>query len=318
MTRPITDDAWTALRPFREAGAVSFHRVPLDEVRENYIASCERNGLKDEDPHVTDYRVEDFQVRYYEPRPLEERSQPTTAILFIHGGGWLMGNLETHHSAARRLALETGFPLVAVDYRLAPEHPYPAAIEDCRTAYRWLSDPDAEHGLSVSSICVLGDSAGGQLAAILATERAQSEDTSLAPTSSQVLLYPITDVTEEHLDTSASYQRVTEGFPLVADTMRWFIDTYVPEGQDRSVPDLSPARHPLPEGLPPAYVLTVDNDPLADEGGAYALALARAGVDVTYRHLSGYHHGLFTSAGIIRQGERSLHDVAEFIRRTSC
>ena len=100
---------------------------------------------------------------------------------------------------------------------------------------------------------------------------------------------------------------------MVAETMRWFIRTYLPEGQDKTVADLSPLLHELPENLPPAYVITVDNDPLADEGGEYALKLAKAGCDVRYEHLRGYHHGLFTSAGVMQRGEEGLSDIAKFI-----
>ncbi|MBZ8176882.1 alpha/beta hydrolase fold domain-containing protein [Corynebacterium sp. 3HC-13] len=315
MERRIAQDAWRALKPFRDAGSQSFESFPIPEVRKNYISSSSKNGLQDQDPEFTDYAVADFQVRVYEPRPAQHREEATPAILFFHGGGWLMGNLETHHSLVRRLSLLTGLPAVSVDYRLAPEHLYPAAIEDCREALRWLSDAQESHQLTVESVCLIGDSAGGQLTAILANEF--SQDDSVADINSQVLLYPITDITTEGIERSASYQRITGGFPLTAHTMRWFIETYVPEGQDRSAADLSPLRAELPENLPPAYVVTVDNDPLADEGGQYALALAQHGCDVTYRHLAGYHHGLFTSAGVIPRGEEMTTEVAEFIRKHS-
>ncbi|HJD79269.1 MAG TPA: alpha/beta hydrolase [Corynebacterium pollutisoli] len=314
--RPIADDALGTVQKFHQAGAVSFHHFDIPEVREKYIASCAANALAEtEEPDCTDHDVADFQVRVYEPRPQGSRPRPTPVILFIHGGGWLMGDLDTHHSGARRLAVQTGFPVVAVDYRLAPEHLYPAAADDCREALRWLSDPGAAHGITASSISVLGDSAGGQLAAVLANEF--HDDPAVAPLSSQVLLYPIVDVTHERMTEGSSYRRVTEGFPLVAGTMRWFVDTYLPEGQDRTVPDLSPLLHDLPEGLPPTLVITVDNDPLADEGGEYAAALARAGCDVTYHHLRGYHHGLFTSAGAIARGEKEFARIAAFIRDTA-
>ncbi|AKE38525.1 Esterase/lipase [Corynebacterium camporealensis] len=310
--RPVTADAWKALSGFREASAVAFHNYGYDEVRELYVKSCTANGLEESETlrHV-DFDVKDFRVRLYDPRPESDRNDETPAVLFIHGGGWLMGNLETHHSAARRIALETRFPVVAVDYRLAPEHLYPAAHDDCRDALRWLSDSNAEHGLNVSNISLVGDSAGGQLVAFLANEF--TGDDSVAPISSQVLIYPVVDLTEERLSKGASYQRVTEGFPLVADTMRWFIDTYLPEGQDRSTADLSPLLAELPENLPPAIVLTMDNDPLADEGGEYAAKLAQAGVEVIYKHLRGYHHGLFTSAGVMARGEAELSNISKFI-----
>ncbi|MDO5535268.1 MAG: alpha/beta hydrolase [Propionibacteriaceae bacterium] len=314
--RPIADDALGAVQKFHQAGAVSFHHFDIPEVREKYRASCAANALTESsEPDVTDHDVADFRVRVYEPRPQDTRTQPTPVVLFLHGGGWLMGDLDTHHSGARRLAVQSGFPVVAVDYRLAPEHPYPAAVDDCRQALRWLSDAGQPHGVTATSISILGDSAGGQLAAVLSNEF--HDDPSVAPLCSQVLLYPIVDITRQRMSEGASYRRVSDGFPLVAGTMRWFVDTYVPEDQDRSVPDLSPLLHELPEGLPPALVITVDNDPLADEGGDYAAALARAGCDVTYRHLRGYHHGLFTSAGAITRGEQEFTRIADFLRATA-
>lgn len=310
--RPVTADAWKSLSGFREAGAVAFHNYSYEDVRELYVKSCTANGLEESEPprHV-DFDVKDYRVRLYDPRPESESSDETPAVLFIHGGGWVMGNLETHHSAARRVARETGFPVVAVDYRLAPEALYPAAVDDCRDALRWLADNSAEHGLNVTNISLIGDSAGGQLVAVLANEF--SGDDSLPPLSSQILIYPVVDLTEERLDNGSSYKRVQEGFPLVAETMRWFIDSYLPEGQDRTVADLSPLFAELPDNLPPALVLTMDNDPLADEGGEYAAKLAQAGVDVTYKHLRGYHHGLFTSAGVMKRGEFELSNISKFI-----
>ncbi|HAT1548244.1 esterase [Corynebacterium sp. HMSC06C06] len=310
--RPITEDAWKSVGPFRAGGGVSFHHIEIPTVRESYVTSTAKNGLTEAtEPFTQDFEVGEFRVRLTDPRPASERDAPTPAILFIHGGGWLMGNLDTHHSAVRRLAVESGLPAVAVDYRLAPEHLYPAAIDDCRAALRWLSDAAAPHGLHVTNVAIAGDSAGGQLTAILANEF--SGDDSVAPISSQVLIYPITDISDQRTESGASYQRVTEGFPMVAETMRWFIRTYLPEGQDKTVADLSPLLHELPENLPPAYVITVDNDPLADEGGEYALKLAKAGCDVRYEHLRGYHHGLFTSAGVMQCGEEGLSDIAKFI-----
>lgn len=310
--RIIADDAWASLDKFRSSGGVSFHHFPISEVREKYLASCSANGLHEtEEPDVEDFDVDEFRVRVYDPRPRHVRQEETPAVLFIHGGGWLMGNLDTHHSTARRLALRSGFPVIAVDYRLAPEHLYPAAINDCRAALTWLSSSASSHGLDVSSISLVGDSAGGQLSAVLTNEC--HTDPAIAPLSCQILLYPITDISDERLQHGRSYQRVESGFPLVADTMRWFVDTYVPHDQDRTVADLSPLLHELPADLPPTLIITVDNDPLADEGAEYAAALAKAGCEVTYRHLTGYHHGLFTSAGVIARGETELNAVASYL-----
>jgi acetyl esterase len=235
-------------------------------------------------------------------------ADPPPVVLFFHGGGWVMGSLSTHDGLCRRLAALTGLPVVAVDYRLAPEHRHPAAIEDSRAALHWLFTVGRDHGLDVTTAVLVGDSAGGQLAAVLAIENAKSAHP--RPIAAQVLIYPMVDLTMS----APSYARVTEGFPLVADTIAWFADHYLPESADRSAPDISPALAQLPAGLPPAYIVTVDNDPLVDEGANYAAALAQAGTEVQYQHLPGYAHGLLTSAGRIPRGEQTVDDIAGFIR----
>lgn len=306
--RPLAAEALAALTPFREAGSRGFHTYPVPELRAAYEASCAANSVSpDELASITDFTLDGFRVRLYRAEG-SDASGP--AIIFFHGGGWVMGSLETHDSTARRIASLTRFPLLAVDYRLAPEHPYPAAINDCRAALKWLLESD-EHGLSMSSVTLMGDSAGAQLAAVLTNESAGVLG---IPIDAQVLLYPVTDLSA---DDTASSARIQQGFPLVAETMRWFADCYVPEGVDRTAADLSPLKTKLPEGLPPSFVLTVDHDPLADEGIAYAAALSRSGASVNHRHLSGYSHGLFTSAGKIREGEIQLASAAEFITQAA-
>lgn len=304
--RPIAPDAAEVLQKFRASGGRPFHSYPVKQVRELYESGCAANGLSG-DPlsSVTDYNVEEFRVRVYDPRNI---GGPTPAVLFFHGGGWVMGSLSTHDGLCRRLASLTNLPVIAVDYRLAPEHPYPAAMDDSRSAIRWLFDAGNEHGLDLTEAVLVGDSAGGQLAAVLANENATATDP--LPVVGQVLMYPMVDLTMS----SPSYNRVTDGFPLVADTIAWFAGHYLPEGVDRSAPDISPGMAQLPAGLPPTYVITVDNDPLVDEGANYAAALARAGTEVLYQHLPGYAHGLFTSAGRIPRGEQTMHQVAAFIR----
>lgn len=307
---PVAEDAYPPLRAFREAGAKSFHNFSVEQVREMYIESCESAPLHEKnEPAQADYLLEDFHVRLYEPRRASDQEQPTPAVLFLHGGGWVMGDLRTHHFAARRIAARTGFPVLAVDYRLAPEHPYPAAIDDTRAALRWLLDAENPHGVQVSSISVIGDSAGGQLAAVLVNETAGSETV----LDSQVLLYPVTDLRDENIATSESYQRITEGFPLVADTMVWFADNYVERGDIRRNPDLSPQCADLPKNLPATYIVTVDNDPLAAEGRRYAEKIQATGAEIVYDHLVGYAHGVFTSAGRIPTGEQYLNKAADFI-----
>ncbi|MHA7179384.1 alpha/beta hydrolase [Arthrobacter sp. MDB2-24] len=304
--RTVAADAAAVLQDFRAAGGRSFHLYSVAEVREKYELGCAKSGLSPDNLFdVSDHQAGEFGLRLYQP---QANPGSTPVLLFFHGGGWIMGGLDTHDGLCRRLATLTGLPVIAVDYRLAPEHRYPAAIDDCRAAVQWVASNSLGHGVEVTGLVLVGDSAGGQLAAVLANENASS--TNPLPVLGQVLIYPITDLTFS----TPSYQRITEGFPLVADTMAWFANEYLPEGTDRAAPEVSPAFADLPPGLPPTYVLTVDNDPLADEGARYAAALSQAGTAVTYRHLPGYAHGLFTSAGRIPRGEQEIENIAAFIR----
>lgn len=300
---PLAADAAAVIEAFRAAGSPSFHTLELGTARTNYRASCAKNGIPAAQmAQVTDYDLGNFSVRLYTPG---EIFGPTPVILFFHGGCWGIGDLDTHDGLCRALAADAGIPLLAVDYRLAPEYLYPTAHDDCREALTWLTG-STEHGLAVSGVVLAGDSAGGHLAAVIARENTEAT----VPVLAQVLLYPVLDLTMS----SESYQRVTEGYPLVAETMRHFTAAYVPAEVDLSAPELSPALAEVPDGLAPAYVVTVGHDPLADEGIDYAAKLARAGVEVVTHHLPGYAHGLFTSAGILPVGRDEVRAAAAFIR----
>lgn len=308
--RRFADDAWALIGAFQADGARPYHCHRLDDLRSRYEAGCRTNGL-DPDPMamLTDVDLGELGLRVYDPA---SRSGPRTpVVLFIHGGGWVMGGLETHDAVARRLATASALPVVSVDYRLAPEHPYPAALDDCHRALHWVRTASMPAGIDATSVVLAGDSAGGQLAATLAL--GGSGDLDPVPVIAQVLLYPVTDLAGE----GGSYARVTLGLPLVADTMRWFIDQYVPRGIDRSSPELSPLRAPLTPDIPPAFIATVDHDPLADDGIRYAAALAAAGVGVRHEHLAGYAHGLVTSAGRLAEGARLLDRAGAFIAQMS-
>lgn len=304
--RPLASDAVQALEAFRAGGARSFETLGVAGARRLYEQSCAANGLPPDDiARVQDFVVKErFAVRLYDPTAA---ASATDAILFLHGGGWVFGSLETHDGLCRRIAARTGTPVLAVDYRLAPEYPYPSALDDAVDALEWLTDPLAPHGLDITRVVLAGDSAGAQLVAVLTN--ATVHDPIGAEVSGQVLIYPVTDLTMR----TASYERITERLPLVAKTMHWFADLYAPADVDRTAPELSPLRHELPWGLPSTFILTVGHDPLADEGIGYAAALARSGADVTHLHLGGYAHGLFTSAGVIPRGAEVLDEVAAFI-----
>ncbi len=214
-------------------------------------------------------------------------------MVFLHGGGWVIGNLESHDRLCRRLANRGRICVVAVDYRLAPEHRFPAALDDCAAALQWVHDNQQALGIAPGRIGIGGDSAGGNLAAVLAL---MARDGSAPPLMFQALLYPALDLTAD----SGSYRSVTSGVPLTAGTMHYFIDHYVPDARARLDWRASPLRAASLAGTAPALVMTVSHDPLCDEGRAYARRLEEEGVRVTALHLSDHMHGMLMHGKLIR------------------
>ena len=228
-------------------------------------------------------------------------------LLYLHGGGWVIGDLDSHDGVCRRLANLGACRVIAVDYRLAPEHPFPAAVEDAAAALAWVAGHAEALGIDPARIAVGGDSAGGTLAAVLAL---MGRDGSGPAPMFQLLLYPVTDLA---MDTP-SYARVTEGVPLTAATMRYFAGHYVPDPAQRLDWRASPLRAGRLSGVAPAFVLTAGHDPLADEGQAYARRLEAEGVRVTALHLSGHVHGLVTMGRVIGAADDVLQTVALALR----
>ena len=213
-------------------------------------------------------------------------------LLYLHGGGWVVGDLESHDGVCRQLANIAGCCVVAVDYRMAPEHRFPASVDDAAAAFAGVVAHAGAWGIDPGRIAVGGDSAGGNLAAVLAL---MGRDGTLPLPVFQLLIYPAVDL----VMTAGSYARVTSGVPLTAATMRWFVDLYVPSPQDRIDWRASPLRAASLAGAPPAFVMTVAHDPLCDEGRAYAERLEQEGVAVTALHVGDQPHGLMTMGAVI-------------------
>lgn len=232
--------------------------------------------------------------------------EPLPCMLFLHGGGWVIGNLDSHDRLCRILANQARICVVAVDYRLAPEHRFPAALDDSVTALGWVARNADALAIAPGRIGVGGDSAGGNLAAVLAL---MGRDGSAPATMFQALLYPVLDLTAS----SASYRAVTSGVPLTAATMHYFIDHYTPEAADRLDWRASPLRAASLAGTPPALVMTVAHDPLCDEGRAYARRLEDEGVRVTALHLSDHMHGMLMHGRLIQASNRMLDFVCAAI-----
>jgi acetyl esterase len=245
---------------------------------------------------VTDLRADGVPVRLYVP-PGAAADAPL--LVYYHGGGWVQGNVETHDSGCRTLSLASGVRVVSVDYRLAPEHPFPAAVDDAVTAYRWACST-----FEGAPVAVGGDSAGGNLAAVVAlTAR---DDSTLPDATFQLLIYPVTDLGAQ----SESYRTFASGYLLTRAGMEWFGGKYAPDGDDWRA---SPLRAPDLSGLPPAYVATCIPDVLRDEGEAYAQRLRAAGVRVaTQRH--DQVHGFFNMTAA-RSAERAVLQIAGALRQ---
>ena len=232
---------------------------------------------------------------------------PKPALVYFHGGGWARGNLDTHDILCRALANGGGCVVVSVDYRMAPEHTFPAAIDDSVAATRWVAEHAEQIGVDPTRLAVGGDSAGGNLAAAVALVLRDEGGPALVH---QLLIYPVTDY---NLDTR-SYLDNAEGYNLTREAMRFYWRLYLRDESDAEDQRASPLRARHFANLPPAFVLTAEYDPLRDEGRAYAERLRDAGTPTVYRDYSGMIHGFVTSAGVIDQGKQAIRDASAALR----
>ncbi len=230
------------------------------------------------------------------------------ALVYFHGGGWVIGDLESHDQACRALANATRCIVVAVDYRLAPEHKFPAAVEDAIAATRWIADNAAGLGIDAGRLAVGGDSAGGNLSAVVALDARDRGGPALV---FQLLIYPCTDM---HLE-FPSHSRHADQLPLRRTTMQWFVNHYLRDTADKADWRASPLRARDLAGLPPALIVTASFDPLSDEGEAYAKALAKAQVEVTWESFSGQIHGFLSMARVIADADRLVALAATHLHR---
>lgn len=245
-------------------------------------------------------------ARLYRPEGVD-RTVPLPAFIHLHGGGWVLGDLELCHSFCATIAGRAGIAVLSVDYRLAPEHPFPAALADTLAAVRQTVARAGDLGLDPSRLAIGGDSAGGNLAAVACLTLRDGGGPGLR---AQVLLYPVTDLRMR----SASYALPDGDGMLTGGMMRWFRDLYAGPGADVGDWRLSPLLAESHAGLPPAYILTCGFDPLCDEGRAYAAALAAAGVPVTHVHCADQMHGFLFMGGAIAAAGPAVDAVADHLR----
>jgi acetyl esterase len=254
--------------------------------------------------HVVPAGAHTISVRSYRPAA----DGPLPGLVFFHGGGWVIGSVDTHDGLCRSLANLAGCVVFSVEYRLAPEHPFPAAVEDAVSALSWVCERASRLDTDPARISVAGDSAGGNLAAVAARKLAQ-RGVSLA---SQALVYPVTGASTE----TASYRVCAEGYFLTRDDMRWFLGHYAPQSSDLVHPDLAPLLAEDLSGLPRAYIATCELDPLRDEGAAYAQRLREAGVEVTHEDWPGMIHGFMLMRTVTPAASELIGRVVAFLRES--
>lgn len=237
------------------------------------------------------------------------KSRPQPALIYYHGGGWVLGNLDSHDGVCRDIANAAQCTVIAVDYRLAPEAKFPAAADDAIAAAQWIHDNAADLCIDRARLAVGGDSAGGNLSAVVALH---ARDNGGPKLKLQVLIYPSADMSSVY----PSYEEFAEQLPLTRTTMDWFVDLYLnSREQDARDWRASPLHAKSLAGLPPAFIITAAMDPLRDEGEAFARALMKAGVPVEVKRFDGQIHGFLTMGRIIRDSQVAIADVATELRK---
>jgi acetyl esterase len=305
---PLDPDAEILLEMVRAANRPAFETIGAAEAR--LLFNAGRKVLAPDPMPVAETR--DLTIPG-PGGPIPARLYRATAtgnlpvLVFFHGGGWVVGDIESHDTGCRHLANRAECAVVSVDYRLAPEHKFPAAVEDCLAATAWVAGNAAALGIDAGRLAVGGDSAGGNLTAVVSL---LARDHGTPRIGHQLLIYPATDAAMRH----ESMARFAEGYVLTRATMRWFYEQYLRAPADAADWQASPLAAPDLGGLPPAFVLTAGYDPLCDEGDAYAARLAAAGVTVTHRRFAGQIHGFALNGKIIRAAETALDEAAAALR----
>jgi acetyl esterase len=304
---PLDPEARTLMDQIEGMGP-PWHHLSVEEARAAIVAVNAPVGEPEVVARIENRTVSgprgEIPIRVYTP----EGRAPFPILVYFHGGGWVMGNLETHDGLCRHLANAVGCVVVSVDYRLAPEHPYPAPTEDAYAATRWVAANAAAVGGDPARIAVGGDSAGGNLAAVVAL---MARDRGGPGLVFQLLVYPATD---HPAAGHPSYEENAEGYFLTRDMVQWFWNHYCGSGVDRGDAYLYPLRAKDLRGLPAARVVTAEFDPLRDEGEAYAARLREARVPVELKRHDGMIHGFFGMGAFLTQARTATVEAAAALR----
>jgi acetyl esterase len=294
--------------------AIEAARAPLDEqtpelLREGY-AALSGMGTVEDVASVTDRAVPgpagDLPVRIYRPEAVTGQAAP--GLVYFHGGGWVIGNVDTHDNVCRALANAAGIVVVSVDYRLAPENRFPAALDDALASVEWVRANARELEVDPTRLAVGGDSAGGNLAALVSQHLAGEPTLRF-----QLLVYPLLDARYQE----PSIEENAEGYFLTKEMLVWFRDQYIGAAGDPADPLVSPACAPdsALAGLPPGLVITAEYDPLRDEGEAYAERCRAAGVEMTATRYDGMIHGFFSMSDWVPDGRVAIDEAAAALRQ---
>jgi acetyl esterase len=311
---PVTldPDAAAVFKAFQEAGRPPYETVSPAEARALYlkgrvVTNPEPPELASVAPLAIPAPHGSIPARIYTPKALRKKDGLAPVLVFFHGGGWVIGDLDSHDVVCRKLADEGQLMVISVDYRLAPEHKFPAAVDDAIAATEWIAANAPKLGIDASRLMVGGDSAGGNLAAVVAIAARDGNGPAIA---GQLLIYPATESARTH----PSHSEPETSILLTHSVTKWFYDQYLGSAADAHDWRASPARANTLIGLPPAYVLTAGADPLRDEGDEYATRLKQAGIPVTYRHFPGQFHGFFTMGKLLQQANVAANEIGAWLK----
>ena len=299
------------LLQFQE-GKPPLYELPLDKAREQFdtgsvLMAGEGEAVSRVEDHTMYVEKGNVPIRCYYPASAKG-DEKLPAFVFYHGGGFVLGNIETHDSFCRIISNRAKCVVISVDYRLAPEHKFPVPTDDCYAALRWVHDHSEELGIAINRIAVGGDSAGGNLAAVTAIRAAEMGGPSIA---FQLLIYPAVDSSA----TYPSYRENGEGYFLTSKEMKWFHEQYVEETTDKLHPYLSPIHSSYLGQLPPAHIVTAQYDPLRDEGEAYATRIQEAGGKATIKRYDRMIHGFVSMTKAIPEAFDAVEEMAEELRK---
>ncbi|XJZ28876.1 alpha/beta hydrolase [Bacillota bacterium Lsc_1132] len=296
------------LEKLNSRAAPSMEEQPVSEARTAFAKMCRMLSKPKQIAKVEDRKISGFQneltIRIYTP----EQPKPLPVLVYFHGGGWVIGDLDTHDPLCRSLANKAECTVISVDYSLAPESKFPAAVEDAYRAIQWVAEHATELGSDPARLAVAGDSAGGNLAAVVSYLAIQRKGPVI---SYQMLFYPSTG-----FSFTPSFEKYGEGYHLTKSTMKWFRQQYLSEHNDTKKPLAAPMLIPAEATpmLPPAYILTAEYDPLRDGGFAYAEKLKKAGVETHYVCYPGMIHGFLNMTEALDDGKKAIAEAAKALK----